>query len=246
MQKELTFAFSTDRVDCRSDKRTPNKRITFAELRDIITNRTFCPSQYDELPTLAESLYIHGDESAKALLLKGKKCSPWVLFGGYCPIGHADMYLQYNGCTQVDIDFKTTDGQKKALNILQKIKNLQPVDVLFAGLSPSTFGVKILLATTATRIEEHKDASKQAIAYLAKLLQIEEKFFDHLGASQPVFIPYERTPGQHYWQPDATKFDVCFLSPAVVSDPVPQFKPCLLYTSPSPRDGLLSRMPSSA
>ena len=27
---------------------------------------------------------------------------------------------------------------------------------------------------------------------------------------------------------------------------VPRFKPCLLYTSPSPRDGLLSRMPSSA
>ena len=25
-----------------------------------------------------------------------------------------------------------------------------------------------------------------------------------------------------------------------------QFTPCLLYTSPSPRDGLLSRMPSSA
>ena len=25
-----------------------------------------------------------------------------------------------------------------------------------------------------------------------------------------------------------------------------QFSPCLLYTSPSPRDGLLSRMPSSA
>ena len=25
-----------------------------------------------------------------------------------------------------------------------------------------------------------------------------------------------------------------------------QWKPCLLYTSPSPRDGLLSRMPSSA
>ena len=25
-----------------------------------------------------------------------------------------------------------------------------------------------------------------------------------------------------------------------------KYKPCLLYTSPSPRDGLLSRMPSSA
>ena len=29
-------------------------------------------------------------------------------------------------------------------------------------------------------------------------------------------------------------------------DPMIQAKPCLLYTSPSPRDGLLSRMPSSA
>ena len=30
------------------------------------------------------------------------------------------------------------------------------------------------------------------------------------------------------------------------SDPFNQILPCLLYTSPSPRDGLLSRMPSSA
>ena len=29
-------------------------------------------------------------------------------------------------------------------------------------------------------------------------------------------------------------------------DDVMQYKNCLLYTSPSPRDGLLSRMPSSA
>ena len=29
-------------------------------------------------------------------------------------------------------------------------------------------------------------------------------------------------------------------------DSVGQVWPCLLYTSPSPRDGLLSRMPSSA
>ena len=30
------------------------------------------------------------------------------------------------------------------------------------------------------------------------------------------------------------------------SDAMNQFNVCLLYTSPSPRDGLLSRMPSSA
>ena len=32
----------------------------------------------------------------------------------------------------------------------------------------------------------------------------------------------------------------------VDGDKVARFEPCLLYTSPSPRDGLLSRMPSSA
>ena len=30
------------------------------------------------------------------------------------------------------------------------------------------------------------------------------------------------------------------------NDAVPKIYDCLLYTSPSPRDGLLSRMPSSA
>ena len=32
----------------------------------------------------------------------------------------------------------------------------------------------------------------------------------------------------------------------VIEDPIHGPKSCLLYTSPSPRDGLLSRMPSSA
>ena len=32
----------------------------------------------------------------------------------------------------------------------------------------------------------------------------------------------------------------------VMEVPVDKYKVCLLYTSPSPRDGLLSRMPSSA
>ena len=36
---------------------------------------------------------------------------------------------------------------------------------------------------------------------------------------------------------------------SMVNDPndyLDEYKDCLLYTSPSPRDGLLSRMPSSA
>jgi hypothetical protein len=230
MQQRLTFAFSTDRVDLKPHQRTANTRITIAELRDIITNRTACPSQYDELPTLAEDHYINGSKLARAKLLQKKQILPWVLFGGYCPIGHDNQSLQYNGCTQVDIDFKTSDGQKKALDILQKIKNLQPVGVLFAGLSPSTFGVKILFYTSATEVGQHAAASKQAIAYLADLLQVDEKYFDHLGASQPVFIPYEREPEQHFWQPDATQFDVCFL-PTKVDYQRPNFKPFEIHDS---------------
>ena len=36
------------------------------------------------------------------------------------------------------------------------------------------------------------------------------------------------------------------LKEAALAAKLPVFQPCLLYTSPSPRDGLLSRMPSSA
>ena len=49
----------------------------------------------------------------------------------------------------------------------------------------------------------------------------------------------------------AGKFGSMFLSqvpttPGLVVDTIVDLDPCLLYTSPSPRDGLLSRMPSSA
>ena len=40
--------------------------------------------------------------------------------------------------------------------------------------------------------------------------------------------------------------DVDFLTGAMLSDLEPQVIDCLLYTSPSPRDATLSRMPSSA
>ena len=43
---------------------------------------------------------------------------------------------------------------------------------------------------------------------------------------------------------DEAKFKECTHAYEVLSDP--EKRDCLLYTSPSPRDGLLSRMPSSA
>ena len=51
------------------------------------------------------------------------------------------------------------------------------------------------------------------------------------------------TPGVSY----LAEFGVVFLMFVIgLEFNLPKLKSCLLYTSPSPRDGLLSRMPSSA
>ena len=57
--------------------------------------------------------------------------------------------------------------------------------------------------------------------------------------------PVERYPwGPHDWlcRPDLVDSEGLLM----VRVEVPRSEGCLLYTSPSPRDGLLSRMPSSA
>jgi hypothetical protein len=81
MQQKLTFGFSTNKVD----QVKPNQRITFAELRDIITNRTSCPPQYDELQALAVDQYVNGSKLARAKLLQKKRMLPWVTLQG---LGH--------------------------------------------------------------------------------------------------------------------------------------------------------------
>ena len=71
----------------------------------------------------------------------------------------------------------------------------------------------------------------------------------------PVWLR-ERLPGDEYfdidthqrlYEPSSIDLDLQ-ISSATLSDRLLniEFNDCLLYTSPSPRDGLLSRMPSSA
>ena len=52
-------------------------------------------------------------------------------------------------------------------------------------------------------------------------------------------VGVDRAPGLGYYRAKVHQEDI------VKAGPIP-FSICLLYTSPSPRDGLLSRMPSSA
>ena len=60
------------------------------------------------------------------------------------------------------------------------------------------------------------------------------------------FAKFDKVICSNYYEVNnklLAKSDVIVLSPGPGS---PKDYPCLLYTSPSPRDGLLSRMPSSA
>ena len=60
-------------------------------------------------------------------------------------------------------------------------------------------------------------------------------------------VPVERSISKEKINKYAyTKEEVDVLIAAAVKEAVDQARDCLLYTSPSPRDGLLSRMPSSA
>ena len=76
----------------------------------------------------------------------------------------------------------------------------------------------------------------RALARVAHTLRHAPQFDGSLASVVHPVVPHAtcgdahadvHTPAEHTW-------------------PAAQLTPCLLYTSPSPRDGLLSRMPSSA
>jgi len=226
MIKRLHFAFSTDRVNAKAHEAKQNQRIDFDYLRDIITGAAIAPpAEFYELPDLARRAYADNDQSAADTLTAKKKALPWFLFSGFCPIHHNNETLTYNGAQQVDFDFKTADGDQVALALLQKIKELRPDGVLFAGLSPSTFGVKILLLTDNLDKDRHGEALRAGIAYLQEVLQIDSKA-DGLGASQACYVPFEREPGQAYFNPDAQPLPVVF--PDTTDDQVD--RPARIYS----------------
>jgi hypothetical protein len=207
--KKITFAYSTDRVDTTAAAAKPNRRIDFDELRAIITGKGY-PASYLELPPLAKQAYSNGDQLAIDRLRTLKKDLPYFLASGFCPKHHDDTTLEYNGVLQIDVDFKSADGDQLAIRVLETIKRLRPAGVLLATLSPSTFGVKILLLTDNQDKGRHREALQEGIQYLAEMLQVDRRNFDTLGASQPVYIPFEREPGQAFFNDSADPLQIEF------------------------------------
>ena len=87
---------------------------------------------------------------------------------------------------------------------------------------------------------------------LEKLLQVEKfpppaDFAARTRVSDPGVYEQAAADPEAWWATQARErlhWETPFSK--VLDDSNPPFYTCLLYTSPSPRDGLLSRMPSSA
>ena len=74
-------------------------------------------------------------------------------------------------------------------------------------------------------------------------LDFTAEMLNKLGFGEYIFINFERL------RPEQQKFELAFNYPYLLDLPFAidvKFNICLLYTSPSPRDATLSRMPSSA
>ena len=90
-------------------------------------------------------------------------------------------------------------------------------------------------SNTGAWLESHDPGERQFIKIGFLLLENGETLPD-------VTIAY-----QTWGQLNAAKDNAILVNHAMTGwSDVPGWWPCLLYTSPSPRDGLLSRMPSSA
>lgn len=118
-----------------------------------------------------------------------KNSLDWCLLSGTCPKHHNNETLQYNGVIQIDIDFKFAHGDTKAHETKERLKAFD--FVMFAAISPSGFGVKAAIQTDNFNKEHHKKVCDAVMLKLSKELEIDLKYFDSLGASQPCFIPYD-------------------------------------------------------
>jgi hypothetical protein len=114
---------------------------------------------------------------------------PFFLLSGYCRKHHNDLELQYNSFIQIDIDFKFLNGNYKAAELKKQVQQFS--FVVFAAISPSGYGLKLLVKTDNYRKEHHKKVTDAVIHFLSKRLNIDKVYFDSLGASQPCFVPYD-------------------------------------------------------
>ena len=123
-----------------------------------------------------------------------------------------------------------TNGRQPLLHAILYI--LYPLYAVFPK-SEQRLLIDGVLEHLAYQLDNDNFYERFKLAQLATKTELQNKFLQYENLSddkgmQSVFVNY---------------FDVNIIIYSPFDD---TFKVCLLYTSPSPRDGLLSRMPSSA
>ena len=178
----LTFTHSRRRIDEAGHN---NDKITLTDLELIVRGQASLsppPAIYRELPAM------DGEQLSEA-----KKQLPWILCSGYCTTGHANATLQYNGCLQLDYDDKKSgQGAERSAAALASIAENKPAGIVMAAISPSGRGLKIIVSTSNTDKEKHRDTLGAAIGIFSELLGLEEAKFDRVGVSQPCYVPFDR------------------------------------------------------
>jgi hypothetical protein len=187
----LIFAYGgNNKVATPVQNCTPNTEISLSKLIELI--KSDAPNNALRVQKITKKGFEIGTSATeiKNQIKSLKKSLPFVLFSGFCPVHHNNESLIYNGAIQVDIDFKFIGGDQKAIELKEVVKNLP--FVILAAISPSGYGLKCLIATDNNDIDLHGKVSKALIFELSKVLNIDSKYFDNLGASQPCFLPYDK------------------------------------------------------
>lgn len=187
--EDLKFAYTTDKI---TNGNSLNSPISFDTMIDLITGDKM-PSIYPKIAkSVIECLESGGDIKAlkKDRVNKWKMSLPFYLFSGFQRRGHNDKDIDYNGCVQVDIDYKVKGGDKIAETIKNELSKLPYV--LMAGISPSGVGVKALVRTNNLSKGTHIEALSQVYKDICSKTSASVENCDNVGASQPVFAFFDK------------------------------------------------------
>ena len=149
-----------------------------------------------------------------------------------------------------EIQELNTDFFRNLSNFIGNLKNEE-----YDGIENKTKSNMITIATSLTELLINKRLEKMSSESSYNILTDEEKFVfhsnDEMNERKDMIISgiingkskfLETTSTKHKTKPITVRFVKEF--DEIVGVDLEKY--CLLYTSPSPRDGLLSRMPSSA
>lgn len=198
--QDLRFTYNTSTVMLN----TPNKKINLQELVNLITDLDDVHPDYFKIGSEFK-YYINLNtpvSDIKKIITPYKQKLRWFQLSGYQSRGHTNIGIEYNGCVQIDIDFKEVGGDVKALEVKNLLSTLPYV--VFAGISPSGVGVKGLVATDNYNKDIHINVLNEVLEAIDKNTTIDIlKYKDPIACSTPCF---EFKDANLYYNENAIQF----------------------------------------